>query len=133
MLTALRNRFANRRTGLAIRFAVVAALVLAAFAHRAVNAEPVPAELAAYVLPDGTLPDICLTGDTNDTGHDHGTVACEFCLIAGGAALAAPVADASAVHRSIASADLNVAARTDLSPFPACATAPVRGPPSLSA
>ena len=80
----LRVRRAPPLTATAMRLALVAALVAAAFAHR--PAGPAPAgmgalELARYVLPDGTLPALCLPGRDRAA---PGAV-CEFCLIAGGA------------------------------------------------
>lgn len=133
MLTSLRRRFATSLTGLAVRCVVMAALVMAAFAHRGAMAVPVPAELAAYVLPDGSLPDICLTGDTNDTGHDHASVACEFCLIAGSAGLPAPVADGIRYDLPVARADGFLAAPAAVVAGFFRAGTPVRGPPVLSA
>lgn len=60
---------------------VMIALIMAGFAHRAmpVDAErDLPAE-ARYVLPDGTVLDVCINGDSDHA--DHGG-ACEFCRIA---------------------------------------------------
>ncbi|RFB98884.1 hypothetical protein B5K08_04390 [Rhizobium leguminosarum bv. trifolii] len=86
----------------ALRILCAAALVFVAFAHQAPNAaagESGPADLAQYVLPDGTLPTLCVTvSDTSDQGqhdktHSHG---CEACRIGASILLPAPadVADA---------------------------------------
>ncbi|MFZ2102575.1 MAG: hypothetical protein WAU86_18625 [Oricola sp.] len=77
-----------------LRVVLLAAVVLSAFAHRPLVSDPEPFELARYVLPDGTLPEIC-TVDENGGGpakHDH--VVCDFCLIAGSSHPAEPVAEA---------------------------------------
>ena len=79
---------ARHHRAIAARLALVAVLVMAAFAHRA--APPTPsgmtlAEIAQYVLPDGSLPVLCLPGEDGHVTVSH----CEFCLIAGAASLAA--------------------------------------------
>ena len=61
---------------------VMIALVMTGFAHRAMPLDAdgsLPAE-ARYVLPDGTVLDVCINGDDSDHA-DHGG-ACEFCRIA---------------------------------------------------
>ncbi|MBB2754816.1 UNVERIFIED_ORG: hypothetical protein GGI57_005552 [Rhizobium aethiopicum] len=80
----------------ALRILCAAALVFIAFAHQAPNAaagRSGPAELAQYVLPDGTLPTLCVTvSDKSDQGqhdktHSHG---CEACRIGASILLPAP-------------------------------------------
>ncbi|ANM09356.1 MULTISPECIES: DUF2946 family protein [unclassified Rhizobium] len=80
----------------ALRILCAAALVFVAFAHQAPVAtasESGPADLAQYVLPDGTLPSLCVTvSDTSDQGqhdktHSHG---CEACRIGASILLPAP-------------------------------------------
>lgn len=51
------------------------------------------AELAAFALPDGSTPDLCLTGDESGGGAAHAGV-CDACLLTsapGLGAVAAPV------------------------------------------
>lgn len=75
---------------------VVVALALTAFAHRAAPAgAPPAADFLAYVLPDGTLPVLCLTETSDEDGrgdHHKGAAACEFCRIAGSIAVVLPPA-----------------------------------------
>lgn len=63
------------------------ALLLAAFAHqpltRAGPPGAVPPDLAAYVLPDGTLPVLCLSGYGDESNGYSRDGACEFCRVAG--------------------------------------------------
>ena len=69
--------------------AYVAAAILSAFAHHpashglAALAEKAP-DLTAYVLPDGTTPDVCLTSAEDPAAPEpgHGRVVCEACLFA---------------------------------------------------
>lgn len=114
---------------LAIRLALIAGLVLAAFAHR--PATPTPSgmsliELARYVLPDGSLPVLCLPGQDGAVSGAH----CEFCLIAGGVLPPQPAAG-PCVSTQTATLAMANAARAGPSICPAChATAPPRGPPA---
>jgi hypothetical protein len=112
-----------------LRVLLVAAVVMSAFAHRAAVAEPTPLELAQYVLPDGSLPDICNSGSGDGAGHVH--VICDFCLIAGSAAPAGPVAPALASPLRIVLAV--VLPPRDAPPVVTVelATASKRGPPVL--
>ena len=61
---------------------VMIALIMTGFAHRAMPLDvtgSLPAE-ARYVLPDGTVLDVCInSGDSDHSSHDG---ACEFCRIA---------------------------------------------------
>lgn len=69
--------------------AYIAAAVFSAFAHHPAShdftalAEKAP-DLSAYVLPDGTAPDVCLTSaeDTSAPEPGHGRTVCEACLFA---------------------------------------------------
>lgn len=114
---------------IAARLVLVAALVLAAFAHR--PAAPTPSgmtalELARYVLPDGSLPVLCLPGE--DRGAS--SVFCEFCLIAGGAMPSGPASGPCrlAHDATIASA---ISVRAGPLICPVChGTASPRGPPA---
>jgi hypothetical protein len=72
------------------------ALVCLAFAHKPlalpVSAAPTQAELAAFLLPDGTFPDLCLVvGHDEEHGPDHGAWSgCDACRITAAFALVAP-------------------------------------------
>ncbi|MBB4576085.1 DUF2946 family protein [Rhizobium lentis] len=85
----------------ALRILCAVALVFVGIAHQAPAAAAAafdPAELAQYVLPDGTLPTLCVTvadesgTDKSGTGehdkaHSHG---CEACRIGAATLLPAP-------------------------------------------
>ncbi|KPB02587.1 hypothetical protein [Ahrensia marina] len=83
-----------KNTFLPLKLLLVAALVLASFAHTAYSREitapsgyDIRAFSAQFVLPDGTLPVLCdQSGDGNS--HHNSAVPCEFCLIAATALLA---------------------------------------------
>ena len=126
-MTAKRRQKGSTTAALAGRLALVAVLVMAAFAHR--PAAPATggmslAELAQYVLPDGTLPDLCLPGGERHGASGH----CEFCLIAGGAAPPCPAATPVAVAMAVSSVTQGEHAGPPV--CAACrATAPARGPP----
>lgn len=99
------------RRGLAwgVRLICALALIMVGFAHKPpVSDHPVfnLAELAAYTLPDGTVPTLCITvtDDNHSDHHQHdGHLAkgCEACRIAAATLLPIPPddADASIVRR----------------------------------
>lgn len=110
------------------------ALIMAGFAHKPVDlADSQDADLAGYVLPDGTLPVLCLTGD-NDSGSGQRAHqdACDFCRLASSVVLPAPDHFDRAARIGISQpllpeqADPLLARKADLLP-------PVRGPPSIAA
>lgn len=77
-----------------MRIMCALALFFVGFAHKApaIAAESIPsAELAQYILPDGTIPVLCLPGDEEGKshGHDFGT-GCEACLLSSSILLPAP-------------------------------------------
>jgi len=112
-----------------LRVLLVAAVVMSAFAHRAAVAEPTALELAQYVLPDGTFPDLCDPG-SDGAGHVHDF--CDFCLIAGASAPAQPVSPALASPLPVVLAVvLPPRAAPPVTPVE-LATASKRGPPVLS-
>ena len=78
-----------------IRLVCALALVLVGFSHKVPSfaAAPSPTELSAYVLPDGTIPVICFSGQDEDGGSScqlYGT-GCEACLISSAAMLPLPL------------------------------------------
>lgn len=72
-----------------LRVLLLAAVVLAAFAHRPAVSAPTPYELAQFAFPDGTAPDLCTPGSGAPAHDAH--PACDFCLIAGSSAPVRPV------------------------------------------
>lgn len=101
------------------------ALVMTAFAHRPAVAGPVP-DLSAYVLPNGSLPDLCIPGDGGDSGK--GAAPCEFCRLASTVMMPAPPCEPGGILRVVIGrlGDIAVSAETATAVFPA---APLRGPP----
>lgn len=121
-------------TAFFVRLACAMALVFVAFAHPPAEASPVAdVDLAAYVLPDGTMPDLCVTMAGEEGDAARLVTPCEFCRIASATVLPVPAdAPLAAVSR-----DAGPLAATDAAPpAPARAllpSAPPQGPPSLSA
>jgi hypothetical protein len=74
-------------TDLAARMLCALVLVVSALVQQPAAAMPVAPDMAAYVLPDGTLADLCLSdhGDADGKGGTkcHGCQSC--CLVAPGA------------------------------------------------
>ncbi|MDR9773214.1 hypothetical protein RJJ65_11170 [Rhizobium hidalgonense] len=77
-----------------VRILCAIALVSVGFAHQAPAIAADPVNLAEYVLPDGTLPTLCVTvtDDEGNTGtdhklHNHG---CEACRISASVLLPPP-------------------------------------------
>ena len=116
---------------LAVRAICAVALMLAAFAHRPVA---LPAyggdDLAAYVLPDGSLPILCLTDFDGDGKPDAVSDHCEFCRIAASVDLPAPpeVADRGGLGVVVA---VLVPAEEHIPPSGVPPSAPPRGPPTF--
>lgn len=74
-----------------LRLLCVLALVFAGLAHRpAMAAQPMPVDLAAYVLPDGTVPDFCIDDAVHGKKKPAPTRTCEACRIAGAMLLPTP-------------------------------------------
>lgn len=67
---------------IAVRITCVLALVMVGFGHKPVVAAPLQVQFSAYILPDGTLPTLCVTdnGDQQPKGtmKDHGCDACRL-------------------------------------------------------
>jgi hypothetical protein len=117
-----------------IRVLLIAAVVLSAFAHRPLLDEPQPLELAQYVLPDGTLPDLCLTQERDgDPRHHHHHAFCDFCVIAGASAPAQPVAVALSQPLQFVLAVIKPQMTAPPVATIDLATASLRGPPAVSA
>ncbi|WDZ77523.1 hypothetical protein PWG15_03150 [Ensifer adhaerens] len=78
-------------TDLAARLLCALVLVTSALVQQPAVAMPVATGLAAYVLPDGTLADLCLTAH-DDAGGKGGTKGhgCQSCCLVAPADLPAP-------------------------------------------
>lgn len=77
-----------------VRMLCVLSLVLVAFAHKPLDVSHqleayAGVDFTAYILPDGTLPDLCLTGEGEDS-HHAGNSHCEACRIASSVDLPLP-------------------------------------------
>ena len=112
-----------------LRVLLSLALLMTAFAHRPAVATPA-FDAAAYVLPDGSLPVLCLpSGGKTDGSVSSG--ACEFCRLASSVVLPEPPADPDRLpsHAAWRPRPLPEAAAGRSSEFPA---APPQGPPALA-
>ncbi|HEV7319552.1 MAG TPA: hypothetical protein VGO04_13210 [Ensifer sp.] len=81
-----RRFLGDRLTDLAARMLCALVLVVSALVQQPAAAMPVAPDMAAYVLPDGTFADLCLTGHDDADGKGgtkcHGCQSC--CLVAPG-------------------------------------------------
>lgn len=83
--------------GLALRLFCAALLIALGFAHRPMAAPAMPMDMAAYMLPDGTIPALCLPDhDTGKPGKDMAP-RCEACRISSAAVLPMPSCEAAAI------------------------------------
>lgn len=74
-----------------LRILCAVALLFVGFAHQPVSAsQPGVFELAQYVLPDGTIPDLCLDGMVDGKAKHAGSVKCEACRIGSAILMPAP-------------------------------------------
>lgn len=117
-----------------VRLVCMAALVFVSFAHRPAQTSNIdPAELAAYMLPDGSLPDLCVTTVDEDGKTSHHVTPCEFCRIASACALPLPT-DLSLANSPV---DRAAAPRADIRPAVVASihvrSQPPQGPPSFTA
>lgn len=73
-----------------LRILCAVVLLFVGFAHQPASApQPSTFELAQYVLPDGTLPDLCLDGIVDGKAKHVSPLKCEACRI--GSAMLMPV------------------------------------------
>lgn len=87
---------ANRATGVVyrtVRIILAFLLVMVGLSHQPPLGvgDMVTLDVAAYVLPDGTLPELCVTTDDGEVPHYGAATICEACLIAPSAMLPTPV------------------------------------------
>ena len=91
LCAAMLPRLRHSRANVWIVALYALAMATLGFAHKPVAATTLSAvELAAYALPDGTLPDLCLTGQSHEptaaiAGH------CDACALSHAPGLVAPV------------------------------------------
>jgi hypothetical protein len=122
------RRDSNLRLLTLVRITCALALLLVAFAHRPVAFAAVPFDVTAYVLPDGTIPDLCVPGNAGN-GEIHAT-GCEFCRLASGIILPEPHTE---FWRVLAEGErIAPLAAVDPRPLLAASHHPARGPPALS-
>ncbi|MEP3438506.1 MAG: hypothetical protein ABJN75_17245 [Hoeflea sp.] len=122
------------RSGL-VRMLCALSLLLVAFAHRPLNLTDSVAgysdvDVASFILPDGTLPDLCLPGQ--DGPYHFSAYHCEACRIVSSVDLPSPF-NGYVITRWSAAAELAVPQDARLA-YPALRPgASPRGPPSFSA
>ncbi|MCZ4288246.1 hypothetical protein O4H62_05150 [Hoeflea alexandrii] len=123
------------RTGL-VRMLCALSLLLVAFAHKPLVSSSAASgypgvDIAEFVLPDGTLPDLCLTGEENGAHHSLANH-CEACRIVSSVDLPSPF-DGYVVIRLSAAAELAVPQDVRFTrPFLRANASP-RGPPRVTA
>lgn len=109
-------------------------LLLVAFAHKPLV---IPAaaydgvEISDYVLPDGTLPDLCLNDEVDGTHHSASTH-CEACRIVSSVDLPFPL-DGYVVNRLRSAAERTVPQDVRFTQPVLRASASPRGPPLFTA
>jgi len=121
------------RSGL-VRTLCALSLLLVAFAHQPLVSSAAAAyadvDIAEYVLPDGTLPSLCLDGEEDE--HHSVVNHCEACRIVSSVVLPSPF-DGYVVNRLIAVAELTIVQDVRFTrPFLRPSASP-RGPPPISA
>jgi hypothetical protein len=122
------------RSGL-VRMLCALSLLLVAFAHNplisaATASAYADVNVADYLLPDGTLPDLCL--DSEGSGKHAGVGHCEACRIVSSVDLPSPF-DGYVINRWIAAADLVVPQDARFTRPALRPSASPRGPPSFTA
>lgn len=118
---------------LCLRILCAVALLFVGFAHQPVFAAgPNVFELSRYVLPDGTIGDICLDDHVEGKVRHHLSAKCEACRVGGSLLMPAPsdVVDAVLAFRRVVALPLGEQA---LHPRRERPGAPPRAPPFLSA
>ena len=110
-------------------------LLLVAFAHTPLSVDQTGsgyanAELSTFVLPDGTLPALCLNGD--DEGHHVVANHCEACRIVSAVDLPSP-AEGYVLTRWLVAAEMAVPGDIVLVHQAIKPGASPRGPPAFTA
>ena len=115
-----------------LRMICAVALLFVGFAHQPASASaPTALELAQYVLPDGTIPDLCLDGSVDGKTKHVMPIKCEACRIGSAMLLPAPadLAGAALAFRRVSALPLVEEALHSKRERPG---APPRAPPFLS-
>lgn len=113
-----------------VRLLTVLSLALIAFGHQPLRlGEAGDVDLAAYVLPDGSLPALCLSGEGGTDGSTGAASSlCSACLLTGSFHLCPPPAaslpDPGESHVLLAGLEAQVGVRPAFSP-----SAPPTAPP----
>ena len=119
------------RTGL-VRMLCALSLLLVAFAHQPLVSSAAAAyadvDIAEYVLPDGTLPSLCLDGE--EDGHHLFASHCEACRIVSSVDLPSPF-DGYVVNRLSAVIELTAPRDVRFARPVLRASASPRGPPRI--
>ena len=120
------------RWGLCLRMLCAVALLFVGFVHRpAMAAMPMDIELAEYVLPDGSIADLCLNDMVGGKTKQAMPGKCEACRIGGAMLMPEPSGFAATVltFRRVAALPLVEEAMHSKRERPG---APPRAPPFLS-
>ena len=115
-----------------LRILCAVLLVSAGLAHRPLAAQPLPPQgIAVYVLPDGSLADLCVPGDYGQKGKLiwHG---CEACRIASSILIPEPPIESASIERTEIATDF-ASVRPTPAALPFHAGASPRGPPEFFA
>jgi len=128
------TRVLMSRSGL-VRMLCALSLLLVAFAHKPIVSSATASayagvNVADFVLPDGTLPDLCL--DSGGTGEHASAGHCEACRIVSSVDLPSPF-DGYVINRWIAPAELTVLRDASFTHPALRPGASPRGPPSFTA
>ena len=116
--------------GIALRLFCAALLIALGFAHRPMTASAMPMDMAAYMLPDGTIPTLCLPEHADSKSDKDMAPRCEACRISSAAVLPMPSCEASAITLATERVAFVAAPeRFHRLAFPP--NAPPRGPPAL--
>ncbi|MFT4099271.1 MAG: hypothetical protein QM651_19285, partial [Rhodoblastus sp.] len=90
MVARMSSRLRQSRASYGIAALYALAMVLLGFAHKPIPLRTIEAvSLAAYALPDGTLPDIC-QHDPSSGQHEARDIHCDACALSHAPGLLAP-------------------------------------------
>lgn len=99
---------AGRQWQITMRVLSALALLFLSFAHQPAVARSItPAMAADYMLPDGTIGDICfgldgIEGKSHGSSHEGLAPVCDYCRLAGSVDLPSPPSDSHLVIRTTA-------------------------------
>lgn len=114
---------------IALRLFCAALLIALGFAHRPMAAPAMPMDMTAYMLPDGTIPTLCLADHADGKSDKDMAPRCEACRVSSAVVLPMPSCEASAVAPAAERlAFVATPERFHRLAFPP--SAPPRGPPA---